>query len=90
MAAGIGHVSGSYTKYLDKNGLKGARIGGLREPMGRFSDWNARLRQSWRSLQCSDERTKSSRAILVDPIVIPNLNELLGARAEIRTTSMAA
>src|SRR3989475_1361338 len=33
-AAGMGHVPGNYEKFLDKNGLKGARIGVLREPMG--------------------------------------------------------
>ena len=33
-ALGVGHIPDSYTKSLDKNGLKGARIGILREPMG--------------------------------------------------------
>src|SRR5215217_5657149 len=31
---GIGKTQGSYTRYLDKNGLKGARIGVLRETTG--------------------------------------------------------
>src|SRR3989442_10353930 len=33
-ARGVGHVPESYMKFLDKNGLKGARIGILRESMG--------------------------------------------------------
>ena len=33
-ALGVGQIPDSYTKFLDKNGLKGARIGILREPMG--------------------------------------------------------
>ena len=33
-ALGVGKIPESYTKFLDKNGLKGARIGILREPMG--------------------------------------------------------
>ena len=37
-ARGVGHVSSSYTKFLDKNGLKGARIGVLRESMGYESE----------------------------------------------------
>jgi Asp-tRNA(Asn)/Glu-tRNA(Gln) amidotransferase A subunit family amidase len=37
-AYGLGHVPASYTKFLDKNGLKGAHLGVLREPMGRDSE----------------------------------------------------
>jgi len=37
-ARGVGNVPSSYTKFLDKNGLKGARIGVLREPMGYESE----------------------------------------------------
>src|SRR3954451_11974167 len=33
-ALGVGYKQGSYTRYLDRNGLKGARIGILREPIG--------------------------------------------------------
>src|SRR5207302_4593548 len=37
-ALGVGHVPGSYQEFLDKNGLKRARIGVLREPMGVSSE----------------------------------------------------
>jgi len=82
-AAGVSHVSGSYTRYLDKNGLKGARIGVLREPMGRYS---APESQDFAKVAAvfneAMNELRTAGAILVDPIVIPNLNELLNARAE--------
>ena len=37
-AAGVGKTDGSYTRFLDANGLKGARIGILRESVGQNSD----------------------------------------------------
>ena len=40
-ALGVGKVEGSYTRSLNKNGLKGARIGILRESIGNNSDPNA-------------------------------------------------
>jgi Asp-tRNA(Asn)/Glu-tRNA(Gln) amidotransferase A subunit family amidase len=36
-AAGVGKYDGSYTRFLDRNGLKGARIGILRESVGNAS-----------------------------------------------------
>ena len=33
-AYGVGHAPASFKKFLDKDGLKGARLGILREPMG--------------------------------------------------------
>src|SRR5262244_1519100 len=37
-ARGVGHVPDSFTKFLDKEGLKGGRLGILREPIGIDSD----------------------------------------------------
>ncbi len=82
-AGGVGQVPGSYTKFLDRNGLKGARIGVLREPMGRYSEPQSQdfakvttvFNEAMREL-------KTAGAILVDPIVIPNLNKLLDTRAD--------
>jgi amidase len=37
-ALGVGMVEGSYTRFLDRNGLKGARIGILRESIGTASE----------------------------------------------------
>ena len=33
-ARGVGHVPASYTTFLDRHGLQGARLGIVREPMG--------------------------------------------------------
>src|SRR6185503_4208570 len=37
-AAGVGKSDGSYTRFLDANGLKGARVGILRESVGQNSE----------------------------------------------------
>jgi Asp-tRNA(Asn)/Glu-tRNA(Gln) amidotransferase A subunit family amidase len=82
-AAGVGHVSGSYTKFLDKNGLRGARIGVLREPMGRYSEPQSQdFAKITAVFNDAMQELKAAGAILVDPIAIPNLNELLNTRAE--------
>ena len=81
-ARGIGRVPGSYTKFLDKNGLKGARLGILRESMGYDSevgseDFN-KINQVFNNAVAE---LKTAGAELIDPIVIANLNELLAKRA---------
>ena len=82
-ATGVGHVPESYTRFLDKNGLKGARLGVLREPMGRdsepqtqdFAKVSAVFDQAVKEL-------KAAGATVVDPIVIPRLKESLATRIE--------
>src|SRR5262249_38193027 len=82
-ALGVGHVSGSYTKFLDKNGLKGARIGVLRESMGRYSEPESQdFAKVTTVFNEAMKELRAAGAVLVDPIVIPNLNDLLKARAE--------
>src|SRR5436190_7820086 len=70
-ALGIGKVEGSYTRYLDKNGLKGARIGILRESIGGGSDPNS---DDFKAIEAAFEKNlaelKAAGAIIVDPIVI--------------------
>lgn len=81
-AAGIGHVPGSYEKFLDKNGLKGARIGVLREPMGVGSEPGSEdFAKVTAVFNKAVAELKGGGALLIDPIVIPNLNELLAKRA---------
>jgi Asp-tRNA(Asn)/Glu-tRNA(Gln) amidotransferase A subunit family amidase len=90
-ASGVGHVPGSYTKFLDKNGLKGARIGVLREPMGRDSEPQS---QDFAKITAVFNKAvgelKAAGAIVVDPIVIPNLKKLLDTRVEGPTDSAEA
>ena len=79
---GVGHVKDSYTKFLDKNGLKGARIGILREPMGLNSEPESEdFKKVTEVFDKAVAELKAAGAEIVDPIVIPKLNELLGKRA---------
>ncbi len=90
-ASGVGHAPASYTKFLDRNGLKGAHLGVLRQPMGRdsepqsndFANVTLVFDQAVREL-------KAAGAELVDPIVIPKLNELLATRIAGPTESAEA
>jgi len=80
-ALGVGRVEGSYTRYLDQDGLNGARIGILRESIGNRSDPNS---VDFKSVDAAFQKNvaelKAAGATLVDPIVIPNLKNLLATR----------
>lgn len=82
-AYGVGQVpNGSYTQFLDKNGLKGARIGVLRESMGLQSDPNAAdFKETVEIFDKAIQEMKAAGAVIVDPITIPNLNKFLATRA---------
>ena len=81
-ALGIGRVETSYTRYLSRNGLRGARIGILRESIGNNSEPGT---DDFKKVDAAFEKNvaelKKAGAILVDPITIPNLKTLLGRRA---------
>jgi amidase len=81
-ALGIGMVDGSYTRFLDKDGLRGARIGILRESIGVQSDPGS---EDFKKVDAVFEKNvaelKAAGAELVDPIMIPNLKALLARRA---------
>ena len=81
-ARGIGRVPDGYTKFLDANGLRGARLGILREPMGSGSEPQS---EDFAKVTAVFDRAvgelRTAGAALVDPITIPRLNELLAARA---------
>jgi len=80
-SAGVGHIPESYTRYLDKDGLKGARIGILREPMGLNSEPESDdFREIARVFDRSVAELRAAGAELIDPIVIPQLKELLATR----------
>jgi Asp-tRNA(Asn)/Glu-tRNA(Gln) amidotransferase A subunit family amidase len=80
-ALGIGKFEGSYTKHLDQGAMNGARIGILRESIGNQSDPSA---PDFKAIDVAFDKTvaelKAMGAILVDPIVIPNLKKLLATR----------
>ena len=80
-AAGVGHIPKSYTQFLDKDGLRGKRIGILRESQGVFSEPDSDdYREITRVLDRSVAELKAAGALIVDPIVIPDLKELLAKR----------
>jgi len=87
-ALGVGHAPESYTKFLDKNGLKGARLGILRESIGSASEPGS---DDFKKVEAVFEKNvaelKAAGAILTDPISIPNLKQLLAKRAANSATS---
>ena len=81
-ARGVGRVPDTFTKFLDADGLKGARIGILRESMGYdaepgSADFNKITEVFDKAVA---DLTKAGAAV-VDPVVIPNLKALLAKRA---------
>lgn len=79
---GVGHVPESYTKFLDKDGLRGARIGILRESMGLGSEPDSEdFKKVTEVFDKAVAELRAAGAEIVDPIVIPKLKELLAKRA---------
>jgi len=80
-ALGVGKEE-SYIRVLDKDGLKGARIGILRESIGVQSEPDS---EDFRKVDAVFEKNvaelKAAGAIVVDSLVIPNLKALLAKRA---------
>jgi amidase len=80
-ALGVGKFPDTYTKSLDKNGLKGARIGILRTPMGYTTEPDS---EDFKTVTTVFDKAvaelKAAGAVVVDPIEIPRLNELLARR----------
>jgi amidase len=81
-ARGFSHIPETYTRFLDQNGLRGARLGILREPMGYHSEPDS---EDFNKIEEVFEKAiaelKKGGAEVIDPIVIPNLKELLAKRA---------
>ena len=78
----LGHVPATYTAALDTNGLKGARIGVLRQSIGYQSEpESADFAKVTAAFNKAVGELKAAGAILVDPVVIPRLAELLATRA---------
>jgi len=79
---GVGHAAQSYTRFLDKNGLKGARIGILRQSISLTAEPDS---EDFRKVSEVFDRAvgelKAAGAVLVDPIEIPNIRALLAKRA---------
>jgi Asp-tRNA(Asn)/Glu-tRNA(Gln) amidotransferase A subunit family amidase len=81
-AYGVGHAPASFKKFLDKDGLKGARLGILREPMGIDSEPESDdFRKVDEVFGKAVNELRAAGAEIVDPVAIPKLKELLAKRA---------
>lgn len=81
-AYGIGHVpKGGYAQFLDKNGLKGARIGVIRKPVLDNSQPDSDdFKQVDAAYSAAIKQMQAAGATVID-VVIPDATELLGKRA---------
>ena len=80
-ARGVGHAPESYTRFLDQNGLKGARLGILRESMGLGSEPDSEdFKKITEVFDRAVAELKAAGAEIVEPVVIPKLKELLAKR----------
>jgi len=68
-AAAGGHSEADYTKFLDPNGLKGARIGVARAKFFGYSNVTDKL------VQAAIDAMKQAGAVIVDPADIPHAGE---------------
>ena len=79
-AQSYGQKPASYTSFLERNGLRGLRLGVIRTAVGRDADPNRPDYREIQSMLTEAARDLRARgAEIVDPIVIPRLRELLDA-----------
>lgn len=81
-AYAVGRAPASFKDFLDKSGLKGARLGILREPMGIDSEPDSDdFRKVDEVFDKAVDELRAAGTEIIDPIVIPKLKELLAKRA---------
>ena len=81
-ARGVGHVPETFTKFLSKDGLKGARIGVMRESIGLNAEPESEdFRKITEVFDRAIGELKAAGAEIVDPVVIPKIKELLAKRS---------
>lgn len=79
---GMGRFPDSYAALLDDKALEGARIGVLREPMGFTTEPDSQDFETVTAIfNQTVEDLKHAGAIVIDPIMIPDLKVLLATRA---------
>src|SRR5215468_5087408 len=80
-ARGVGHIPDTFTKFLNKNGLQGARLGIFRKSIGLNAEPDS---EDFEKIsEVFDRAVDELRAAaeIVDPIVIPKIKELLAKRS---------
>lgn len=81
-AYGVVQTAESYATGLNKDALKGARLGILREPMGHNTEPDSGdFEKVTKVFERAVADLRRAGAEIVDPIVIPDLKELLAARS---------
>jgi amidase len=81
-ALGVGKAPQSYTRSLDRDALKGARIGILRESIGVASEPESEdFKKVDAVFAANVAELTAAGATVIDPIVIPGLKELQTKRA---------
>jgi Asp-tRNA(Asn)/Glu-tRNA(Gln) amidotransferase A subunit family amidase len=81
-AYAVGNIPPSFRQFLDGHALKGARLGILREPMGIDSEPDSEdFKKVSEVFDSAVAELKALGAQVVDPIMIPQLKELLAKRA---------
>jgi amidase len=81
-ARGVGHIPDTFTKFLNKDGLKGARLGILRESIGLNAEPDSEdFKKVTEVFDKAIGELKVAGAEIVDPIVIPKIKELLAKRS---------
>jgi Asp-tRNA(Asn)/Glu-tRNA(Gln) amidotransferase A subunit family amidase len=78
----VGRIAESYSAALDRDALKGARLGILREPMGFAAEPDsADFRKVGEVFDRAVSDLRKAGAQIVDPVVIPDLAALIAKRA---------
>jgi Asp-tRNA(Asn)/Glu-tRNA(Gln) amidotransferase A subunit family amidase len=81
-ARGIGHIPDTFTQFLDQGGLKGVRLGVLRESIGLNAEPES---EDFKKVSAVFDKAvadlRAAGAEIVDPIAIPEIKELLAKRS---------
>ncbi|MPZ49157.1 MAG: amidase [Dehalococcoidia bacterium] len=81
-AYGVGQAPPTYLAFLDAAGLRGARIGILRQSMGNAAEPDSEdFAKVTAVFDSAVGELRSAGATVIDPVEIPRLNELLAKRA---------
>ena len=81
-ARGIGHIPDTFIRFLDKGGLKGVRLGVLRESIGLNTEPDS---EDFKKVSAVFDKAvaelRGAGAKIVDPIAIPEIKALLAKRS---------
>jgi Asp-tRNA(Asn)/Glu-tRNA(Gln) amidotransferase A subunit family amidase len=81
-AFGVRHIPPSFTGGLSRSGLRGVKVGVIRQRIGLRSEIESKDYESVSSVfDRAVEELSLAGAVVVDPIAIPSLDELLAKRA---------